>query len=364
MTSRPGAPMGHAIVGCGRVAPCHADAFGRLEDVRLAWAVDPDLDHARELASRFSIEQATAVYEDALADDTLASVSLCTPHDLHARMTLTALEAGKHVLVEKPFVIDPADGERVAAAARRAGRVVMPVTQHRFDVPLVHIRKIVTSGELGPLSMVRAHLECVRPPEYYRDSPWRGRWAREGGSVLINQAYHVVDLLLWLAGPVTSVAASFHRHADPSIMETEDALAATLRFQGGALGTLGVNGAGGAAWGSFVELCGRDGVIAFDIGYPNVVSRLSLRSRRATRDYRQLFATLANDAAPAPPGLAYYGISHRDQARVFVDSVLGRDPAPSSGADLEQALSTVRLIEAMYRSGREGSIVRLIPEAR
>ncbi|MBM3464753.1 MAG: Gfo/Idh/MocA family oxidoreductase [Armatimonadetes bacterium] len=341
----------HAIIGCGRIAANHADAFQNAEGARLAAVVDVDESAARAIAQAFGVERVHTSIDDVLRDPTITSVSLCTPHDLHAPMALDAIAAGKHVLVEKPVAIDPEDGRRVRDAAERSGLVVMPVVQHRFDPAIIAIGDMIAEGGLGRIVMLRAHLECLRAPEYYRDSPWRGTWAHEGGSVLINQAWHIVDLLSWLGGGVRTVTAQKANQASAEVMETEDTLVATLTFSGGALGALTVNGAAASQWNSFIEVCGTDGVVAFDINYPNTVPRLQLKSKRAMQQLRRRLEAAQQTTPEAPPGLAYYGVSHRDQARAFVDRVLGR-PTPHA-ADLAHSLHVLDVVHAMYASSTD-----------
>lgn len=342
--------VSHAIVGCGRVAPAHADAFARISGVRLRYAMDPHLERARSLAGTFAIEQATASFDDLLADDDLTSISLTVPHDLHASLALRAVEAGKHVLIEKPFVLDATDGRRLIDAAAAAGVTVMPVAQHRFD-PLVRtVRDLLQSGALGSIMLVRAHLECVRPLSYYVDSSWRGRLAREGGSVLINQAYHIVDLLAWLGGGLSRVSADMDARALGSFIETEDTLTCSLAFTNGALGALSVTGAAGHHWASYIELSGTAGVVAFDIDAPDRVRRLELKDAALQKAYDARFADAAAHDTEPGAALAYYGNSHRRQARAFVDALGGvlDASAPTSA----EALGVVELIQAIYASAR------------
>lgn len=344
----------HAIIGCGRVAPSHADAFARLPDVDLAVLCDPDEAAARSLASRFAPEAAVAGdYRQVLEDPSVHSVSLCVPHHLHAPMTLAALEHGKHVLVEKPFAMTVEEGLAVRDAQARRGRIVQPVSQHRFDAVVRMVEEMVAAGDLGEICLVRAHLECKRDPAYYGESPWRGRWATEGGSVLINQAYHVMDLLLRLAGPAATASALMDTLQGRQFMETEDALAGTLRFRSGALGSLTVNGASGAKWHSYLELSGTKGVVGFDLGYPNQVPRLHLESRRALQAWRKRLQALAETVRIPTPGVDYYGDSHREEARAFVEGIRGGDRGPA--ADPAQALQVVSTILALYESARTGT---------
>lgn len=345
----------HAIVGCGRVAPNHADAFAQIPEVTLYYANDIIREKAEELASRFGIEHVTTNYQDILNDPKVTSISLAVPHYLHASMTLQAIALGKHVLVEKPFVIKPEDGTEVIASMQSNGVVVMPVSQHRFDPILRCIKKLILDNDLGNIVMVRAHLECVRSKEYYSDSPWRGSWSGEGGSVLIHQAYHIVDLLLWLVGSVKRVKAEMANLANAEIMETEDTFTASMVFECDALGNLTITGAGGAQWQSYIEIIGTEGVIAFDIGYPNIVHRFQLNNRRSMQAWKKQFEQSRESRSTPPPGIGYYGISHRDQARAFVEQLWTQ--VPPEGADLQQALKVVHLIQHLYDSAQSGNTV-------
>ena len=344
--------INHAIVGCGRIAPSHADAFRELSDASLAVFCDIEEAKAEALAERFGGGQRLSRYQDVLEDKAIDSVSLCVPHYLHDEYSEMALLAGKHVLVEKPFAIKTERATELKNLAAEKGLVLQPVCQHRFDKVVQHVREIVEQ-ELGEISMVRAHLECHRKKEYYGESEWRGRWETEGGSVLINQAYHVVDLLLWIAGPIKRLSAQMDTLTGGDVMETEDVFTAQLRFQNRALGSLTVNGASGAEWHSYIELCGTGGVVGFDIGYPNQVPRLRLKSRRAMKRWRDTFKELAA-ANPLPTvGLGYYGDSHRREAEAFVSSIRGLSSEFASTPD--QATEVVRTVSALYEAARQGS---------
>jgi predicted dehydrogenase len=337
----------HGLIGCGRISETHADAFQRLPEVTLHCAVDPDAAAARALADRFGIGSTAGDFHAALRDPELDSISILTPHDLHVPIAVEAIRLGKHVLIEKPVAIDAAGLSAMAEQRRTSTTVIMPVTQHRFDPLVIEVAALVRSGALGQLSLLRGHLECVRPKEYYSDSPWRGRWASEGGSVLMNQAYHVVDLMLWLGGPVGSLSGRIANVANADVMETEDTVSATMAFTSGALGSLTVTGAAGAEWNSLIEIAGTGGSVAFDIGSPNQLLHLRIRDRRAMMEWKRRLLEATQVPIEAPSGMSYYGTSHRAQARAFAEAVAGR---PHGGASLEEALATVECIRGIYES--------------
>lgn len=349
----------HAIVGCGRVAPSHADAFSRLDDVKIKYACDIRPDVAREFQTRYpEIQRATASLEEILGDPEVDSLSLATPHDLHYSMARQAREAGKHVLIEKPFGRNTEEAFGLAALAREPGPIVQPVAQHRYD-PLVQLLAgAVLDGALGQLHLVRGHLECFRPPEYYGESDWRGRWEREGGSVLINQAYHVLDMMLWLAGPVATVSAEMDTVSYKSVMETEDTLTASFKLDQGGLGGLTISGSAGSQWNSYIECVGDKGVVAFDIGYPNALHRLQLEDRKLGFQLRKAIKGLADSQEAPPSALGYYGTSHRRQCADLVTRIRGGE-GDSMGSTPDQAARVVATITALYDAARQGVRVKV-----
>ena len=349
----------HAIVGCGRVAPFHVDAFLGIPHATIKYAVDVVPEVAIDFAHKFNIPKVCTSLEDVLSDPEVTSVSISTPHDLHAVMTLQALLSGKHVLVEKPCVIHPEDASSILRILGSSALVVMPVSQHRFDPAIEVISTAINCGHLGQMVMFRGHLECVRPRDYYSASPWRGRWVREGGSVLINQAYHLVDLMLWMAGPVTTVSAEIRNLANGDIMETEDLVVTSLGFTSGALGVLTVTGASGGSWHSYLEFSGTQGVIAFDIASPNNIHRVELTDKGTERAIKSRLEAIRHSAEPPVPQLQYYGISHRMQARAFSELIRGGHV--KDAADLAAALEVIRLIQRIYSVARgvRGSVTNM-----
>jgi len=341
--------INHAIVGCGRIAPNHVDGFTRIDNVKITYAVDKDIEVAKAFAERFDIENYTSDYQKVLSDPSVHSISLNVPHDLHGVMAQQAAEANKHVLLEKPFVIDPKEGEKLVQTARERGVTVMPIVQHHYDLLLIKIKEMIDSGAMGTISMLRGHLECNRPPSYYSESEWRGSLQREGGSVLINQAYHILDLMVWLSGPVQNVTA--HQHTtNREVMETEDVFTASLKFKNRAIASLSVCGAGGSSWRNMIEIISDQGVIGFDISHPNQLLRFELKSKREMKLWRKQFAEIIEAVQPSSAGTDYYGISHRPQTKAFIDAIRGTIDVKE---DQQHALHIVHTIDALYTSSRQ-----------
>lgn len=342
--------INHAIIGCGRIAENHADAFSLLPNVNIKYAVDVIEDKAKTIADKFSINHVSTDFTTILQDPELHSVSLTLPHHLHGSLAIEAVKAGKHVLIEKPLVLDPEEGKQLMDLAEKAGVVVLPVTQHRFDNIVREVKNLVDSGDMGAIRFVRAHLECTRPAEYYLESDWRGKKAKEGGSVLINQAYHLLDLLIYFTGPVADVSGAMHTFQE-NVMETEDTLCATLRFQNNAIGSLSICGSGGSSWSSYIELICEKGLVAFDINFPNQLHRFEMQSKGSMKKWRDRL----REALPKPEdqtsGTWYYGVSHREQAADFISEITKEKI--TSGATMEQALHVVNTIQRIYNSAQK-----------
>src|SRR4029077_19360248 len=169
----------------------------------------------------------------ALAPDV---VVVCTPHPSHAPLTIEALEAGAHVLVEKPLAVEAREADTMIDAAERVGRLLGVCFQQRFRPVIVAAHALIASGRLGELVRVSIVDPLYRPNSYYATAGWRGTWSGEGGGVLMNQAPHTLDLLCHLAGPPETVWGLSRRRSQP--MEAEDTAAALLEYPNGAVGSL------------------------------------------------------------------------------------------------------------------------------
>ncbi|MGH3309490.1 MAG: Gfo/Idh/MocA family protein [Streptomyces sp.] len=302
--------MRMAVIGCGVIGRVHAASIAAFAPrAELALAVDEISDSARELAELHGAEFTTSVPE-ALKRDDIDAVAICTPSGQHADLAVSALEAGKHVIVEKPLDVTVEAAQRVAAAERRTGRTVTVVSQHRFDPASKVVHEAVHSGRFGRITSGVAGLSWWRSQSYYDSGNWRGTWALDGGGALMNQGIHTVDLLVWMLGePVEVFAwADCLAHSD---IEVEDTTVATIRFAGGALGVI-------------------HGTTA---AYPGLTARLQVHGDRGSAvvdDDRLAYFHAAPDGA-GTDGPAYGAKGDNNQAgQVLPDE---QEPAPAAGAD-------------------------------
>ena len=222
------------IVTYGKIARMQAQALKGLEGVELAgvWGRDPA--KTKGFAADFGITAYESIAAMGKAGIDVAVIS--SPHLIHREQALEALAAGMHVLVEKPMAISTADCDAMITAAKAAGRKLGVISQRRWFPAVRRVRDAIDAGKIGAPVLADVVIFGWRDEAYYRSDPWRGSWAGEGGGVLVNQAVHQLDLLLWLMGPVAEVHAYWDNLNHPYI-EVEDTAAAILRFESGAIGS-------------------------------------------------------------------------------------------------------------------------------
>ncbi|MFC1525210.1 Gfo/Idh/MocA family protein [Candidatus Latescibacterota bacterium] len=224
-----------AVIGLGAVGRRHLKTAG--QDQRVELVAVADLDEAS--ARRVSEEAGTNSYTDyrrLLEAEQLDAVVIATPHHLHAPMALDCLDAGAHVLVEKPIAIRVSEADRLVQRAEERGRVLAVGHQYRTFPGNVKLKEVIDSGVIGSVHRVLWQWLEVRSEAYYDRDVWRCTWKHAGGGVLMNQTSHDLDLLCWLFGEPAEVSAIIgnrgHRH------EVEDTAIASIRFASGALASV------------------------------------------------------------------------------------------------------------------------------
>lgn len=223
-------PIGLAIVGLGMALEPHARSLADLADrVNVVGAYSRSAER-RDAAERRGLP-ATGDLDALVSDPSVTAALILTPPATHLEIAQRFMEAGKHVLVEKPLEVSVVRAEEFWRLARRHDRRLGVVLQHRFRKSSIALANLLESNALGSLAAATCNIPWWRPQGYY-DEPGRGTLSRDGGGVLMTQAIHTLDLFRSLVGGVEQVSAisattSLHR------METEDFVAAGLRLNGG-----------------------------------------------------------------------------------------------------------------------------------
>lgn len=288
--------IGVAIIGAGigrehlagyRVSP------GRF-DIR--WICDLDMGRAQEVAGADG-PRVTADMAQVLADPRVDLVDICLPPHLHVPMATRALEAGKHVVCEKPLATSLAECDLLAEAERASGRRVFAVFQYRYGIATAQLDALIAAGLTGRQQVAALETHWNRGAEYYA-VPWRGTWAGERGGAVLGHAIHNHDLLCRYFGAPVRVQAQLATRVNP--IETEDCGAITLGFEGGALAT----------------------------------SSITLGAARDTSRLRFVFEHLTAESGRVPyaPASVPWAFTARDPARqAEIDAVLAGVSAPKAG---------------------------------
>lgn len=222
------------IIGCGRIAQRHAEHISNKG--KLLAVCDIDEKKADVIAIEYG---ATAYYsmEDLItAQKNIDVLVICTPNGLHASHSIAALNAGFHVICEKPMALTTPDCEAMIKAAEKANKRLFVVKQNRFNPPVVAVKKAIEEGRLGKIYSVQLNCFWNRNQDYYQNS-WKGTMGMDGGT-LYTQFSHFIDLLYWMIGDVEEVKSFMHNYSHKNIIEFEDTGVVILQFRNGAIGTI------------------------------------------------------------------------------------------------------------------------------
>lgn len=222
-----------AIIGCGRIAQRHAE---HIDNNGVLTAVcDIDFKKAEELASKYNAKAYQHV-DDLLAKEQVDVVAICSPNGLHAVHSIKSLNAGFHVLCEKPMAINVNDCGEMIKAAEKNNKRLFAIKQNRYNPPVAAVKEAIDKGVFGKIHSIQLSCFWNRNPDYYVNS-WKGTQELDGGT-LYTQFSHFVDLLYWMIGDVKRAYALTGNFAHKDIIEFEDTGVVALEFHNGALGTI------------------------------------------------------------------------------------------------------------------------------
>ncbi len=346
-----GREYGVAVVGAGNIAAAHIDAVTRLPNARVTGVASRTPDKARALGERHGLPAYESVAL-AVADPDVDVVAVCTPSGAHLEPALMAIEAGKHVVVEKPLEVTVARSRALVEAADAAGVALATIFMSRFGDANAFVKRAVDEGRLGPLVQGDAYVKWFRDQAYYDSAAWRGTKRLDGGGALMNQAIHQVDLLLWVMGPVAEVFAYAGTLAHDRL-EVEDTLVAALRYESGALGQVS---AATSLWPGLPKALHVHG----DSGVAIVEDDVLVEWRTREGGDAERAQVLSEYGGQATGGAADpMAISFENHRRQYEDLFAALDEGRPPAVDGREGIRSVELIEAIYASVAERAPVRL-----
>lgn len=340
-----------ALIGCGRVAGHHCRSITATPRARLSAVCDLDAAKARALAEENGVPSFTDYRVMFATHPEIDVAAIITPSGMHYEHAIEIMERyGKHVIVEKPTFMRPSQLTAAYAAADRLGLRVFPVFQNRHNKAVQRIKRAITQEELGAIRIISVRVRWCRPQRYYDMAPWRGTFSHDGGC-LANQGIHHVDLLRYLGGEVARVNATLRTLG--AEIEVEDTAVATLEYISGTVGSVEVTTAARPDdFEASLSIVGAKGLA--QIG-GIAVNEL------------QIFTPDPSECATNSEGFvgvkghgAVYGYGHTQMYKDIVAFFRDGTPYP---VDRDDALGTLKLLNAFYRSGESGGWVAVADEA-
>ncbi len=335
--------IGFAIVGCGMISRFHAEAIKAQEDAELVGVYDPVISSMEHFSALYGVKTYESL-EMLLNSREVDVVCVCTPNGTHASLAKEVLNAGKHVVIEKPMALTLKDSDDIIQLAREKKLCVCVISQLRFSPAVQAVKKALEEGRFGQIVSASLSMKYWREPEYYASSGWRGTWTMDGGGALMNQGIHGVDLLQYLVGPVKNLRAmcktQYHK------IETEDSAAAVLNFTNGAVGTLEGYTACYPGYPRRIEICGTNGSVILE---EDTILRWDLQGDPPEIE--------SHGSASASDPAAISCIGHKKQLHNMVNAIRGKEALL---VDAVEGRKPVEIILAIYESSKKQEEVNLL----
>jgi predicted dehydrogenase len=328
-----------AVVGCGHIGKRHAEMIARNSESELVGLIDIK-EHQNLNINRFDVPFYSSLDEFLKKDVEVDVINIATPNGFHAENALKALEAKKHVVIEKPMALRKQDAEKVIYKALNVHRHVFAVMQNRYSPPSVWIKDMIDSGRLGQIYMMQLNCYWNRDDRYYKSDGWHGTKDLDGGT-LFTQFSHFIDIMYWLFGDITNISSRLMDHNHSNLTEFEDSGVVTFDFVNGGMGCLNFST---SVWDRNLEssmtIIAEHGSIKIGGQYMDKVEYCHIK------DYEM------PDLAPTNPGNDYGAYKGSAQNHHYVidnviDVIKGRATITTNALE---GLKVVDIIERIYNS--------------
>lgn len=336
-----------AIIGTGAISDSHIQAYQKLSgDCEITAFADLFPDKAEAKAAQYGIKApAFKDYREMLAKASFDAVSICLPPFEHAVSAVDLLNAGKHVLVEKPMATSLEECDQMLEAARRSGKLLSIVAQNRFRTPMMKLKQVLASGLAGKILHAQVDSFWWRGARYY-DLWWRGTWGKEGGGCTMNHAVHHIDLFQWMMGCLPVELQAFSANLCHENSEVEDFSTAVLKYSSGAIGQITAS----------LAHHGEEQQLAFQCEKAKVAVPWQVKAFKQKEN-----GFPEEDAAVAAELQSFYDkqpeipqVGHDAQINNFIGAIQGREPLIVDGLE---GRKTLELITAIYQSSHLGGKV-------
>lgn len=336
--------MNVAIIGTGAIARKHAQAYANI-GYRLVACTNPTPERGRQFAAETGAEF-LPTDDDLFRRPDIDFIDVCTFPAYRLRAVELGAAHRKHVIVQKPMAVDLDTAAQMIATAREADFQLGVISQHRFDDPVLFLRRALAAGRLGRILQADAYVKWHRTDAYYA-RPGKGTWQIEGGGALISQAIHQLDLLLHLIGGVEEVSAMWQLGGTHAI-ESEDSVSALLRYTCGANGIIQASTSLWPGYPERIEIHGTNGTA--------IITGDQLTTWDVREDRGEPAPLAQKSASGASDPMAISLTSIERQLSDFGEACREGRPPACSGEDGYRALQLVRAIYDSCAGGRRISL--------
>ena len=346
----------YAVCGLG-VGKGHCDAAIASEKADLVAVCDLIPEKMEKIAEKVPNLKMYTDFSDLIADPDIDIISICLPSSLHAEYAVRAMEAGKHVLVEKPIDITVDAAQKIEEARLRTGKKAGVIHQNRFNLDMYRIKSAVESGGLGKLYLGTFAVKWYREQSYYDRGGWRGTWKYDGGGSLMNQSIHTVDLMQWLMGEVRSVRSVAGTVAHN--IETEDMTASLVEFESGAVATFVSTTCAYPGLSTEIMLYGTGGSIEAD---GDRLKRWNVRLPD-DRDFIEIGGEELSEEDYSDYMLEIYGKGNRTAAKLLSEAGLCADGVTKASEGEKRPITYGHrfVVEDMVRAVKDGKDPAVMP---
>jgi len=330
------------VIGTG-MGRNHIRAYQALKEAEVAGVVDIERSRAEGIAQEYGIPKSFTDYRHLLEEKEIDAVSICTPNCLHSKISIVALEAGKHVLCEKPMAIGVLEAQEMVEASERTGKKLMLALNQRFQTNHQFLKRYIENGELGEIYFAKTGW-IRRKSKTNSPGKWFSNKSMSGGGPLIDLGVHILDLTLWLMGApkVISVSGSvytkFGKHGARTgqTFDVEDFTFAMLKLDNGAVLTLETS------WGCFT----KEERLSM-----NLLGSKGGLNLRPLEIYTEHYDSPVDIVLAPDKTTGYEGeVAH------FIDCILkDKEPSPNG----EEGLYIQEILDAIYKSAEMGKQVEM-----
>jgi len=330
--------IGFAVIGCGHIGKRHGEMILRNEESELVALCDIK-DQSELGIEAFSSARFYGSVEDLLENEDVDVVCICTPNGLHSDQASLILDAGKHVVCEKPMGLSKAKCESVIYKALKANKHFFCVMQNRYSPPSVWIKNVIDNRIMGDIFSVQLNCYWNRDERYYKKGGWKGNQELDGGT-LFTQFSHFLDMLYWLFGDIDNIQGKFRDFSHKNLTDFEDTGLVTFDFVNGGIGCLNYST---SVWGSNLEssmtIVGSKGSVKIGGQYMNEVEICNIDGYKMP------------ELAPSSPANDYgsykgSAANHHYIIKNVVDTLKERTTATTNALE---GLKVVEIIERIYQ---------------